>query len=83
MNGAHRGEVGNPVTATLKSARWLITLIGLVLVAPALLALDLYLLVTGTFPVRLGAAAVFMAAVAAAWIRPGDLRWRQRRGSGE
>jgi hypothetical protein len=84
VNGAYRGRVGNPVTAGIKSARWLITLVGLVVAPPALLALDIDLQVTGTFPVRLGAAAVGVAAVgvaaiAAAGIRPGHLGSRKRR----
>jgi hypothetical protein len=38
VNGAHHAGVGNPVTAALKSARWLAVLIGLALAGPALLA---------------------------------------------
>jgi hypothetical protein len=74
--------VGNPAIAVFKSARFWAVLAGLVLVPPALLALDIYFVVAGTPPERVGAAAVAAVAVVASWIWRGVLRWRRRPSAG-
>jgi hypothetical protein len=75
--------VGNPAIAVFKSARFWVVLAGLVLVPPALIALDIYFAVAATSPERVGAAAVTTAALVASWIWRGDLRWRHRPPTGE
>jgi hypothetical protein len=74
VSGAHRGGVGNPVTAALKSARFILTLGALVIGVPALFGLDIYLQVTGTPPVRLGATAALAAVIVVSAIKSGYFR---------
>jgi hypothetical protein len=83
MIGAHRGGVGNPAVATVKVTRFWVTLAGLVLVPPALIALDIYCAVAGTSAERTGAVVFTVAAVVASAIWRGDLRWHRRPRTGE
>ena len=75
--------MGNPVVAAYKSARFWVTLAGLVLGLPALIALDIYFAVTGTSVQRIGAVVATAVGVVASAIWRGDLRWRRRRSAGE
>ncbi len=87
MNGAHHAKAGNRVTSVLKSARWLATLIGLILVVPALLALDIYSQFAATGLARLAwpaANIVILVILVVLWIKSGHvLPWRRRPSAGE
>jgi hypothetical protein len=75
--------MGNPAIAAAKSARFWVVLAGLVLVPPALIALDIYFAVAGTSAERVGAAVATAAAIVASLIWHGDLRWRRQPSAGE
>jgi hypothetical protein len=80
MNGIHRGAAGNPVIAALKVARWPVTILAIVAVPVALLALGIYLIFFGTDLELWGvncliAMAVLIQAVVRRSRGPAYLRW--------
>jgi len=68
--GAHRGGVGNPLKAALKSARWIGALAALTVLPIALLGLVIYGMAIGTYLENLGLLGlVFVAWLVSAIVR--------------